>query len=147
MSSKKEIDWALIDNMLIAGCIGTECAAAVGVHPETLYDRCRLDKSTGWSEYLQAKRSHGDGLLRAAQYKKAYNDQNPTMLIWLGKQRLDQKENYDSVVSNDNQLTKALELIKSNDVETIKKENEELKKKILYLENQSAAEPYESNSP
>ncbi len=101
MSKPKEIDWSLIDNMLIAGCLGTECAAAVGIHPETLYDRCKLDKGAGWSDYLQSKRAHGDGLLRAAQYQKAYKDQNPTMLIWLGKQRLGQKENLEEQINKE----------------------------------------------
>lgn len=93
MTIQKEINWEMIDSMLVAGCNGVQCAAAIGIHPETLYDRCKLDKATGFSEYSQAKRAHGDGLLHAAQFQKAYKDKNPTMLIWLGKQRLSQKDN------------------------------------------------------
>lgn len=88
----KTVNWEQVDNMLIAGCNGVQCAAALGMHPDTLYKYCEEEKKSNFSAYLQQKRSHGDGLLHAAQFKKAYKDGNPTMLIWLGKQRLDQKE-------------------------------------------------------
>ncbi len=88
----KEVNWDQIDNMLMAGCNGVQCAAAIGVSADTLYDRCQLEKNSTFSVYSQQKRAHGDGLLHAAQFQKAYKDRNPTMLIWLGKQRLDQKE-------------------------------------------------------
>jgi hypothetical protein len=92
----KEINWEQIDKMLIAGCNGIQCAAAVGIHHDTLYDRCVLEKNTSFSVYSQQKRAHGDGLLHAAQFQKAYKDGNPTMLIWLGKQRLHQKEDLEN---------------------------------------------------
>jgi len=101
MSKVKQVNWDLVDSMLVAGCLGTECAAAIGIHPQTLYDKCLAEKKTGWTEYLTAKRSHGDGLIRAAQFQKAYKDKNPTMLIWLGKQRLNQKENLDYAINKD----------------------------------------------
>ncbi len=91
----KIIDWEVVDKMLIAGCNGVQCAASIGVHAETLYDRCKLEKNTVFSVYAQDKRAHGDALLHAAQYEKAYQDKHPTMLIWLGKQRLNQKEDLD----------------------------------------------------
>lgn len=93
----KEINWEQIDQMLVAGCNGIQCAAAVGVHHDTLYDRCVTDKKVSFSVYSQQKRSHGDALLHAAQFHKAYKDKNPTMLIWLGKQRLNQKEEKDNI--------------------------------------------------
>ena len=92
MSQVKPVDWEKVDNMLIAGCNGVECAAAIGLHPDTLYDKCRDEKGTVWTLYLQEKRSHGDGMLRAAQYQKAIKEKNSTKLIWLGKQRLNQND-------------------------------------------------------
>lgn len=105
----KEINWDTIDSMLIAGCNGVQCAAAIGVHPETLYNRCQEEKNAVFSVYMQAKRAHGDGLLHAAQFQKAYKEKNATMLIWLGKQRLNQKDDtepskqstYNIIVPND----------------------------------------------
>lgn len=105
MTFTKHIDWEIIDDMLIAGCTGTQCAAAIGVHPETLYDRCRYEKGASFSEYSQTKRAHGDALIHSAQFKKACDEKNPTMLIWLGKQRLNQK---DTDQAND-ELNKGLE--------------------------------------
>lgn len=91
----KEIEWDKVDNMFIAGCNITQTCAAIGISTDCLYARCLKEKNTTLSAYSQEKRSKGDALLHAAQYQKAYKDQNPTMLIWLGKQRLNQKENDD----------------------------------------------------
>lgn len=88
----KEIDWSRVDNMLISGSNGVECASAIGICPETLYLRCRKEKKLVFSVYSQQKKEHGDAMLRAAQYQLAINDKNPTMLIWLGKVRLGQRE-------------------------------------------------------
>ena len=63
-----------------------------------------------------AKKAHGDGLLHAAQFSKAYKEKNSTMLIWLGKQRLNQKDN-DQVFTN--QTAKLAEEISKD----IKQEN------------------------
>lgn len=89
---KRVINWEQIDSMLIAGYNGVQCAASIGVCSETLYERCEKEKGVLFSVYSQSKRAHGNGLLHAAQFQKAIKDKNPTMLIWLGKQRLDQKE-------------------------------------------------------
>ena len=91
---EKIIDWELVDKLLIAGCHGTEIAANFGMHPETFYKRVVDKFEIGFSEYLQLKRSQGDSLLRNAQFEKALEKDN-TMMIWLGKQRLGQKENHE----------------------------------------------------
>lgn len=88
----KEIDWEKVDQMLIAGCIGTQIAATLGIHPDTLYTRCEKEKGVNFSAYYQEKRSVGDGYIHQAQYHKALKEKNTTMLIWLGKQRCGQKD-------------------------------------------------------
>jgi hypothetical protein len=116
----KEVNWDQIDQMLIAGCNGMQCAAAVGIHHDTLYHRCEQDKKTSFSVYSQSKRAHGDALLHAAQYQKAIKEKHPTMLIWLGKQRLNQKEN-----ANDGDLNHNLaSLIKALDCGDISQNND-----------------------
>lgn len=116
----KEVNWEQVDSMLVAGCNGVQCAAALGMHPDTLYKYCEQEKKSSFSAYLQLKRSHGDGLLHAAQFKKAYKDGNPTMLIWLGKQRLNQKEN-----SNEDDLHHNLaSLLKALDGGEIRQDND-----------------------
>jgi hypothetical protein len=85
------IDWKKVDNSLRAGSNGVQVAAMLGVHPETLYDRCQEDKKTNFSEYLQQKRQEGNDVLFGLQYKLA-KEGDRGMLIWLGKNRLDQSD-------------------------------------------------------
>lgn len=90
------IDWKLVNDMLEAGCQGTEIASALAMHPETFYNRVSQRFGVGFTEYSQAKRAKGDGNLKMAQYLKALGrtkEGDNTLLIWLGKQRLGQKEN------------------------------------------------------
>lgn len=88
----KPIDWDLVDKLLEAGCLGTEIAANFDMHPNTFYDRCQLEKKMGFTEYQAQKRGKGDSILRAVQFQTAVKDKDRSMLIWLGKQRLGQKE-------------------------------------------------------
>lgn len=94
---KIPIDWNEVEKSLMAGCHGTEIAAQIGMHPETFYDRCTLEHGIGFTEYSTEKKRKGDRLLRAAQFNNAINKNNTTMQIWLGKQRLGQKENLEEV--------------------------------------------------
>lgn len=87
--------------MLEAQCEGTEIAGALGINEETLYRRCESDNSMGFSEYKQIKREAGKSILRAEQFNKA-KDGNTTMLVWLGKQYLGQK---DKVETEDKSLS------------------------------------------
>lgn len=92
----KLIDWNKVDQLLEAGCKGTEIAAYFGVHEDTLYTRCQNEKGSRFSAYSQEKRSKGDSILRAKQFENAMKG-NTTMQIWLGKQRLDQRDSKDDV--------------------------------------------------
>lgn len=88
---KLEIDWKVVDSLLEADCEGTEIAAYFGVHPDTLYARCKEVNNMGFSHYLQEKKAKGNSLLKTKQFKIAMEG-DKAMLIWLGKQRLGQKE-------------------------------------------------------
>lgn len=87
----KKIDWKLVDKLLISGCNGTEIAPHFDMHYQTFYDRVSQEYSIPFTEYQQLKRAHGHSLLRDKQFEKAMDGDN-TMLIWLGKHRLDQIE-------------------------------------------------------
>lgn len=93
-----EIDFKKVDNLLKMGCSGTEIAASIGCHPDTLYKRVEKIFNTNFSAYAQEKRAIGDSILRAKQFEVAIGNEekdlkpNVTMLIWLGKQRLGQSE-------------------------------------------------------
>lgn len=94
---EKNIDWKRVDELLIAGCLGTEIAACYDMHPNTFYDRVVSKYNMSFTDYQQQKRSTGDSILREAQYLKAIKKLDNTMLIFLGKQRLGQKENGNDV--------------------------------------------------
>lgn len=88
---EKPIDWKKVDQLLMAGCKGSEIAPHFDMHQETFYDRVKDHYGIGFTEVCAIKRSQGDSLLRAKQFEKALEKDN-TMMIWLGKQRLDQRE-------------------------------------------------------
>lgn len=91
----KEIDWDQVDMLLIKGCVGTKIADALGICANTLYDRCEKEKGVSFSIYSQQKRTIGDNILNAAQFDKAIGNTekgDTTLLIWLGKVRLEQRE-------------------------------------------------------
>lgn len=92
---KANIPWDEVDNLLVAGCSGREIAGYLGINNHTLYDRCLQDNGIMFSEYSQQKHSKGETILRAHQYAKAIGKTEAgdnTLLIWLGKTRLDQSE-------------------------------------------------------
>lgn len=89
------IDWQRANYLLQAGCTGVEIAAHFGMHPETFYDRVKQKFGIAFSEYAAIKRSEGDMMLKEAQFDVAYKDKDKVMLVWLGKNRLGQKDTHD----------------------------------------------------
>lgn len=88
---KSEVDYKRVDEMLEAGCNGAEVAAAIGMHPDTLYKRIEDDFAVCFSAYKQEKVSKGDQLLREKLYEKAKKGDS-TSLIFLSKTRLGMTE-------------------------------------------------------
>lgn len=96
------LDWDRIDALLEAGCPGTEIAAHLKVCPATIYERVESEKGMLFTEYAAAKKSRGESIIREVQYLKAIGETEKgdnTMLVWLGKNRLNQKETSDINVS------------------------------------------------
>ena len=85
------IDWEKVDNYLMSGSNGVQVSAMLGIHYNTLVNKCKEEKKCDFSEYLQQKKEKGNNLLKAMQYKLAMNGDRG-MLIWLGKNRLDQSD-------------------------------------------------------
>jgi hypothetical protein len=95
MGRKKiNIDWDKVDSYLKAQCSGPGIAAILGVHENTLYNRCLIDKNVDFGAYAAIKKGEGREILRAKQFKTAM-DGDKTMLIWLGKQYLEQSDKID----------------------------------------------------
>ena len=100
---KAIIDWKRVDYLLQAQCDGVGIAGILGVSPDTLYRACQEENKIGFAEYSQQKKSEGRELLRAKQFEKAINEGDKTMLVWLGKQYLGQKDRND-ITTGDKQL-------------------------------------------
>lgn len=111
---KANIDYDLVDELLEAQCEGTEIAGALGIDKETLYRRVQKDKKIGFSEYKQQKRESGKTILRKAQWDKAVDKKDTSMLIWLGKNYLEQK---DKVETEDKSLSEFDKWIRQYEVE------------------------------
>jgi hypothetical protein len=88
---EKLIDWEKVDHLLMAGCKGTEIAPHFDMHVNTFYDKVKEKHNICFTDYSCIKKEQGDSLLKVCQYEKALEKDN-TMMIWLGKQRLDQRE-------------------------------------------------------
>ena len=95
---KAKIDWDEVAKYLEAGSPGTAIAAMFGISKHTLYERCLTDNNTNFHDFSQEKRAKGDERLRAKQYHEAMKGDRG-MMIWLGKQRLKQKDKHDYEVS------------------------------------------------
>jgi transposase-like protein len=86
------VPWDTVDDYLRAGCAGAAVARLLGIHPNTLYRSCMREHGCNFGEYAQEKRAEGDELLRMTQFHLAVDGKDKTMLIWLGKNRLDQRD-------------------------------------------------------
>lgn len=95
MPARINIDWPYVNDLIIAGCSGAEIAGEIGIHPVTLYEKCLEENGSPYSEYSLQFKSKGKALLRKQQFMKALGKTelgDNTMLVWLGKTRLKQKE-------------------------------------------------------
>lgn len=108
----KIIDWSKVEQMIIQGCNGVQVAASIGITTDTLYLRCIEENKINFPVYFQERRAKGDSYIHQAQYQKALKEKNTTMLIHLGKHRLDQKDKdeekdktppQDAIVDRDNE--------------------------------------------
>ena len=89
---KKELDTDMIEKLASIFCTNEEISTIVGCHPDTLADN--------FSEYLKKGRDKGKMSLRRMQWEKAQTG-NTTMLIWLGKQMLGQKDKIETSENNE----------------------------------------------
>lgn len=78
-------------------CTGEEIAAVLGVDYKTLERACKREKNTNIGEYIKQKSATGKMSLRRKQHTTAM-DGNVSMLIWLGKNWLGQKDKSDEEI-------------------------------------------------
>ena len=86
-----DIDIAAVERAATIGCTRQEIAAVIGVSRATLYNHMATDPLI--AEAIERGADKGKATLRRLQWKGAH-DGNPTMLIWLGKQLLGQRDQH-----------------------------------------------------
>lgn len=119
----KDIDWKIVDQALVAGSTGTRIASYLGIHPDTLYHAVEREFGVMFTDYSAQKRSKGEMLLEIAQFDEAVHKRDRGMLIWLGKQRLGQKENHDLKLSGDGFIAKVVNFGSEGDPKPYSSEN------------------------
>ena len=81
-------------NMVRIQCTQEEICGIYGVTDKTLNEALKRREEPGFSEFYKRHQDEGRASLRRAQWKAA-QDGNPTMLVWLGKQMLGQRDKQD----------------------------------------------------
>ena len=95
MAAKRiSIDWDKVDAMCKIQCTGEEIASVLNISYDTLERACKREKSMSCADYIGQKREGGKASLRRRQWQSA-QDGNATMLIWLGKQYLGQRDRFE----------------------------------------------------
>jgi hypothetical protein len=89
---RKVIDLDVARRASSLGCTSDEIASLLGIGRRTFYDH--LEKDEGLKEAIDEGRAQGRVTLRRLQWQQAHAG-NPTMLIWLGKQLLGQRDKVD----------------------------------------------------
>ena len=111
----KDIDWLAVERMCKIQCTEAEIAAIIEVHIDTLYEKCKAQHGVIFPEFFKKHSEDGKMSLRRAQYKKAVVDGHPTMLVWMGKQILGQRDHME--FSNAQPITLAYDPHKLGDGE------------------------------
>jgi len=94
---KIKIDFGMVDNLCNIQCTTEEIASVLNVSVDTLERRCKEEKEVTFAVYSAQKRQGGKMSLRRKQMELALAG-DKTMLIWLGKQYLEQSDKTDSKI-------------------------------------------------
>lgn len=88
---RKEIDWEKASKLAIIFCTAEEIANILGMSFNTLDRRSLEEHGVRFVKWLKQFSDQGRASLRRTQYKKAI-DGNVPLLIWLGKNELNQTD-------------------------------------------------------
>ncbi|MEB3218967.1 MAG: hypothetical protein VKN72_22405 [Nostocales cyanobacterium 94392] len=94
-----EIDWKEFDKLCGLQCTLEEIAGWFNCSIDTIENRVKEVHGITFSEYFSQKRASGRISLRRKQYESAMSG-NTALLIWLGKQYLNQSDKQDQTVSH-----------------------------------------------
>jgi hypothetical protein len=89
----KQLDWEQIRKLCRIQCTQMEIADILRIHVQTLDAACLRDNSIDFSTFYKIHCSQGKASLRRQMFKSAMKG-NPAIQIWLSKQYLGMKENW-----------------------------------------------------
>jgi hypothetical protein len=90
-----EINWTIVANAAKVQCTQDEIAKILGISLNKLKSACKQEHGTTLGAYLERFAEEGRMSLRHMQWKQAQKG-NPSMLIFLGKQYLGQRDKPES---------------------------------------------------
>lgn len=90
-------------------CTLEEIAAFFSIDIVTIENFCKRKYGTSYSKVFRQKRGSGKVSLRRAQWKKGVEEGNTTMLIWLGKQYLGQRDKVEEVHTDESGSKKTID--------------------------------------
>ena len=88
---RKEINWKQLYSLCEIQCTQEEIASVLDICVDTIDTRCKEEHELSFSEIYKKHAEKGKKSLRRAQFSKAIEG-NTTMLVWLGKQYLGQRD-------------------------------------------------------
>jgi len=94
-----EIDLKLVEDLAAIGATDEEIAAVLRVSTDTIG---RRKKDPAFRDVLEAGKGRGRVTLRRLQWQAASTG-NTTMLVWLGKQMLGQRDKWEDTSADSNQ--------------------------------------------
>ena len=104
---KTEINWTQFDMLCTLHCTQVEIAGFFDCTVDTIQNHCKKKWKMGFSEYYDKKSSAGKIALRRKQMELAgltegtkHRPGDKTMLIWLGKNMIGQKDRHETDLSD-----------------------------------------------
>ena len=94
-----KINWEEVRKMCEIQCTQKELCAVLGICEDTLQRACKREQHMTWTEFFNIHRQGGRTSLRRAQWQKAVEKQDSTMLIFLGKNFLGQADKIDNTTT------------------------------------------------
>lgn len=95
---QKPISWSDVEKLCGLQCTEEEIAQFLEISVDTLHRACKREYRISFAEYFRQKRGVGKISLRRSQWQLAQKG-NAAMLIWLGKQYLDQRDKQSTELS------------------------------------------------
>ena len=113
---RKEINWDELARLCKILCTIDEICSILDIDENTLNARIKEKGYEGFSAYYKTHSANGKMSLRRVQWKKALEDENTTMQIWLGKQYLGQSDNVEQPVVVHELMTAEQEVARDEEV-------------------------------